>query len=79
MRKEEYWEEGGGGGGRGGVESLGVVSGGMGSRRNENLGRKEAETRQMGLMGANAWNEAMYQKNRLLGDGEVKRLTVQWG
>lgn len=42
---------GGWGGGRGGVESLGVVSGGMGSRRNENLGRKEAETRQMGLMG----------------------------
>ena len=29
--------------------------------------------------GAKAWNEAMYQKNRLLGDGEVKRLTVQWG
>ena len=29
--------------------------------------------------GANAWNEAMYQKNRLLGDGEVKRLTVLWG
>lgn len=45
---------GGGGGGAegGGVESLGdgVVSWGEGSRRNENLGRKEAETRQMGLM-----------------------------
>lgn len=52
-----FWEErrilGGGVWGRGGVESLGdgVVSGGKGSRKNENLGRKEAETRQMGLMG----------------------------
>lgn len=27
------------------------MSGGEGSRRNENLGRKEAETRQMVLMG----------------------------
>lgn len=48
-----FWGKKNIGWGRGGVESLGdgVVSGGEGSRRNENLGRKEAETRQMELMG----------------------------
>lgn len=50
------------------------------------MGEKIEEGRKFGgkrsrnkANGANAWNEAMYQENRLLGDGEVKRLTVLWG
>lgn len=43
-------------------------------------GRKLGEKRSRNKAnGANAWNEAMYQKYRLLGDGEVERLTVLWG
>lgn len=65
----------------GGVESLrdSVVSGGEGSRRNENLGRKEAETRQMGLMGLMLRMRQCARKIAYWRDGEVKRLTVQWG
>lgn len=52
---------------------------GGGFKKERNFGKKRSRNKANGTNGANAWNEAMYHKNRLLGDGEVKRLTVQWG